>query len=62
MWSINFRKTLVLLAASVGLASGILAQSAEDIGDLYAKMKWRNVGPANMGGRTVDIDVVEKTP
>jgi len=38
------------------------AQSADEIGDLYEKLKWRCVGPAVMGGRTVDIDVVEKEP
>lgn len=37
-------------------------QSADKIGKLYEKIKWRNIGPAVMGGRTVDIDVVEKEP
>lgn len=37
-------------------------QSAEEIGDLYKKLSWRSIGPAVMGGRTVDIDVVEKEP
>ncbi len=37
-------------------------QSAEEIGNLYEKLEWRCVGPAVMGGRTVDIDVVEKEP
>ncbi|MGB2765357.1 MAG: hypothetical protein WBC20_13210, partial [Candidatus Aminicenantaceae bacterium] len=37
-------------------------QSAEQIGKLYEKLKWRSIGPAVMGGRTVDIDVVEKEP
>ncbi len=43
-------------------AFSLWAQSAEEIGDLYAKLDWRCVGPAVMGGRTVDIDVVEKEP
>jgi photosystem II stability/assembly factor-like uncharacterized protein len=42
--------------------SGLKAQNAESIGDLYEKMDWRNIGPAIMGGRTVNIDVVEKEP
>lgn len=37
-------------------------QSAERIGNLFEKLAWRCVGPAVMGGRTVDIDVVEKRP
>jgi len=38
------------------------AQNAEEIGKLFEKINWRCIGPAVMGGRTVDIDVVEKTP
>lgn len=38
------------------------AQSAEKTGKLFEKFSWRCVGPAVMGGRTVDIDVVEKQP
>ena len=37
-------------------------QNAEEIGKLFEKINWRCIGPAVMGGRTVDIDVVEKTP
>jgi photosystem II stability/assembly factor-like uncharacterized protein len=40
----------------------IHAQSAEEIGELYNKLGWRCVGPAAMGGRTVDLDVVETQP
>lgn len=38
------------------------AQSADRIGELFAKLSWRSIGPAVMGGRTVDIDVVEREP
>jgi photosystem II stability/assembly factor-like uncharacterized protein len=38
------------------------AQSADEIGSLYENLEWRCIGPAVMGGRTVDIDVVEKEP
>ncbi|MEW5901580.1 MAG: hypothetical protein AB1715_08985, partial [Acidobacteriota bacterium] len=38
------------------------AQSADKIGTLFEKMSWRGIGPAVMGGRTVDIDAVEKKP
>ncbi len=37
-------------------------QSAEEIGKLFEKLDWRCIGPAVMGGRTVDIDVVESQP
>jgi len=37
-------------------------QSSEKIGKLFEKLSWRCIGPAVMGGRTVDIDVVEKKP
>lgn len=38
------------------------AQSADQIGSLFEKLHWRSIGPAAMGGRTVDIDVVETQP
>ena len=37
-------------------------QSAEKVGSLFEKMSWRGIGPAVMGGRTVDIEAVEKKP
>jgi len=60
-------KRCLILALSLGLFVFALvvssyAQSADEIGDLYEKLRWRCVGPAVMGGRTVDIDVVEKEP
>ena len=51
---------LVLLLGSSSF--NLHAQSAEKVETLFEKLKWRCVGPAAMGGRTVDIDVVEKTP
>ena len=60
-------KSRFILALSMGLFVITLvvsshAQKADEIGDLYGKLQWRSVGPAVMGGRTVDIDVVEKEP
>lgn len=40
----------------------VFSQSAEEIGKLFEKINWRCIGPAVMGGRTVDIDVVESQP
>ncbi len=45
-----------------GLSFSASAQSANEISQLYEELKWRSIGPAVMGGRTVDIDVVEKQP
>lgn len=40
----------------------IQGQSEEEMSDLWEKLSWRCVGPAAMGGRTVDIDVVKEKP
>jgi photosystem II stability/assembly factor-like uncharacterized protein len=37
-------------------------QSADQIRNLFERFSWRGIGPAVMGGRTVDIDAVEKKP
>lgn len=60
-------KTRFIIISLIGLAiisltSLASAQSAEMVEKLFDKLDWRSVGPANMGGRTVDIDMVEKTP
>ncbi|MFW6140881.1 MAG: VPS10 domain-containing protein [Acidobacteriota bacterium] len=39
-----------------------MAQSAEEVGDIFESLSWRNIGPAVMGGRTVDIEAVEDKP
>lgn len=56
---------LPLLGLAIALAAIALpvhGQSADRVGDLFEKLSWRSIGPAVMGGRTVDIDVVEKQP
>ncbi len=42
--------------------SNSYGKSTNQDSSLFNKLQWRNIGPANMGGRTVDIDVVEKSP
>jgi len=37
-------------------------QSSDKTGALFEKLSWRAIGPAVMGGRTVDIEAVERTP
>jgi len=39
-----------------------VGQSADRVGKLFEKMSWRGIGPAVMGGRTVDIDASEQKP
>ncbi|MBD3413638.1 MAG: hypothetical protein GF421_04300 [Candidatus Aminicenantes bacterium] len=38
------------------------SQSADEVGDLFKELDWRSIGPAVMGGRTVDIEAVENKP
>ena len=51
---------ILLLFCGFSVHAG--AQSADRVSQLYGDLKWRSIGPAVMGGRTVDIDVVEKQP
>jgi hypothetical protein len=54
----------ILLAAGLTLAAAapISGQSADKVSGLFDKFLWRPLGPAIMGGRTVDIDVPEDRP
>ncbi len=47
----------ILLFSKTGLS-----QKADKIENLFEKLSWRCVGPAVMGGRTVDVEAVEKAP
>jgi len=38
------------------------SQSAEKIDKLFEKLSWRSIGPAIMGGRTVDIEALARKP
>lgn len=53
---------IAILLFFCGLSVHTGAQSADRVSQLYEDLKWRSIGPAVMGGRTVDIDVVEKQP
>lgn len=46
----------------VAAAPRLSAQNASRIGGLFEKFSWRALGPAVMGGRTVDFAVVEGDP
>ncbi len=64
--SIRTRQSFRIVAAAIlafAAARGSLpGQSADKVKNLFTKIQWRGVGPAVMGGRTVDIDVVESRP
>jgi len=53
---------LLLLLLLLLLPISARAQSADQVAKLFNKFSWRAIGPAVMGGRTVDIDAVEKKP
>ncbi len=53
---------LVCLFFTTALASSLTGQSADKVASLYEKFSWRGIGPAVMGGRTVDLDAVESQP
>ena len=48
----------VTAVASSGHASGV-SGAVQGAHDLAQDMAWRNIGPANMGGRIVDIEAAE---
>jgi photosystem II stability/assembly factor-like uncharacterized protein len=62
MRKIEIHVVLTLFLFFNGLSIYSSAQSADQISQLYEDLKWRSIGPAVMGGRTVDLDVVESKP
>ncbi len=58
--SLKFLACMSIFLFSLNMTG--FSQSSEQIDKLFEKLDWRNIGPANMGGRTVDIDVVESKP
>ena len=51
----------ICLSVFPGVSVGFGQEKALDP-SIFRQLDWRNIGPANMGGRTVDLAVVEKTP
>ncbi|OGD30340.1 MAG: hypothetical protein A2Y56_08975 [Candidatus Aminicenantes bacterium RBG_13_63_10] len=51
--------TVLVLLAATGVKAEGPASKAESV---FGKLSWRSIGPAVMGGRTVDIEVGEKQP
>ena len=61
----NKHRSLIILCIFLGvflISQTGFSQKADNIGTLFEKMSWRCVGPAVMGGRTVDVEAVEKAP
>lgn len=56
----------ILLSGSVFVPTGLAAAPAADEATLPAswveQMRWRSIGPANMGGRIIDLCVIESDP
>ncbi len=53
---------LYLIVLIIFISKTGFSQKADKIGTLFEKLSWRCVGPAVMGGRTVDVEAVEKQP
>jgi photosystem II stability/assembly factor-like uncharacterized protein len=62
MRKLNIPVVFALLLFGVGLSEYSHAQSSDQVSQLFEELKWRSIGPAVMGGRTVDLDVVETKP
>ncbi len=54
--------TLVALVSSLLLGSVLDASAQADLSSLAQKFTWREVGPANPGGRITDVEGVESRP
>jgi hypothetical protein len=68
----GFQLLLWIFATGIGHWSTLPAQSAPSAAQvapsvattaaLFANLPWRNIGPANFGGRVSDIEAVESNP
>jgi len=58
-----FRRIIEVFITTGIVAAGALSSFSQTIGDSILKdFKWRELGPANPGGRIVDIEGVESNP
>jgi photosystem II stability/assembly factor-like uncharacterized protein len=56
------RKALSLLVAIVFTPISIYAQNGTPDTKIFDRLEWRSIGPANMGGRTADVEGVPGNP
>jgi photosystem II stability/assembly factor-like uncharacterized protein len=60
------RRPIRLIVACLAIIAAVRApssaQNAEKVKGLFNRIQWRGIGPALMGGRTVDIEAVENRP
>lgn len=54
--------TVCLFVTILFLTSKVFSQSSDKVENLFESLNWRCIGPAAVGGRTVDIDVVKEKP
>ena len=54
--------TLIGLLSLTLVNSKAFTQSADQVKELFSRLKWRELGPAVPGGRTVDIEAVKSKP
>ena len=60
---INHKTAGTALCSIFAIALLMSAAFAQTIDESILKdFRWRNIGPANMGGRTIDIEAVESNP
>ncbi len=59
-WSFSLSVIAVILLAGLVIPGTVSAQTVDDT--ILNSFTWRNIGPANMGGRTVDIEGVDNNP
>jgi len=57
--STRYHRHLLLLVIILSLASGTLFSELWQDKDLFKAFEWRNIGPANMGGRISDIQALD---
>jgi len=55
-------RLLVLLLLAIGFVPPGGATAQDGPGELFSHLEWRNIGPANMSGRVLDIQAVESNP
>src|SRR5688500_1836941 len=53
----SLARFVVLVAATMLASAAVDAQPSDSA--LFAAFRWRNIGPASMGGRVVDIEALD---
>lgn len=59
---IHFIFFFISITLSISISSVVAGDSSEFNSDLFKHVKWRQIGPANFGGRIDDIEAVPDNP